>query len=104
MDKLNGFLDHQRESLELLDEQLRVARRMSKLKGKDKALALQWAKTLRDLVELRNTTLANIKVHLLGCDETGSPNEPSDCHQMGMLRSSLSDTSRECLRRGMNPI
>jgi hypothetical protein len=39
---------------------------------------LQWAKTLRDLVELRNATLANIKVHLLGRDETGAANEPAD--------------------------
>lgn len=32
---------------------------------------MQWAKTLRDLVELRNSTLANIKAHMLGRDETG---------------------------------
>ena len=30
-------------------------------------------------MELRNTTLLNIKTHLLGRDETGSSNEPSDC-------------------------
>jgi hypothetical protein len=30
------------------------------------------------LVELRNTTLANIKVHLLGRDETGAITEPED--------------------------
>jgi hypothetical protein len=39
-----------------------------------------WAKTLRDLVELRNTTLVNIKAHLLGRDETGAPNEPEDVY------------------------
>lgn len=45
-------------------------------KGADNRIALQWAKTLRDLVELHDTTLANIKVHLLGRDETGAANEP----------------------------
>ena len=60
-------------TLRFLDEQIATARKMSKPKGKaDKALALQWAKTLRDLVELRNTTLGNIKMHLLGRDETGA--------------------------------
>ncbi len=79
MAKLNGFLDHMRENLEVLDEQIAIARKRSKLKGNaDKAVALQWAKTLRDLVELRNTTLANVKVHVLGRDETGAPTEPAD--------------------------
>jgi hypothetical protein len=75
--KLGGYLDHLRENLEILDEQIVNARRMSRKKGKD-SNALQWAKTLRDLVELRNTTLVHIKTHLLGRDETGSPNEPHD--------------------------
>jgi len=77
--KLNGYLDHLRENLETLDEQIVNARKMSKKKGKD-SNALQWAKTLRDLVELRNTTLANIKAHLLGRDETGATNEPDDVY------------------------
>ena len=76
--KLNGYLDHLREHLETLDEQIVNARKMSKKKGKD-SNALQWAKTLRDLVELRNTTLANIKAHL-GRDETGATNEPHDIY------------------------
>jgi hypothetical protein len=77
--KLNGYLDHLRENLETLNEQITNARKMSRLKGKaDKAIALQYAKTLRDLVELRETTLGNIKVHLLGRDETGAPNEPDN--------------------------
>ena len=77
---IHGYLDRLRENLETLDEQIANARKMSKpgRKGADKAAALQWAKTLRDLVELRNTTLVNIKTHLLGRDETGSPNEPDD--------------------------
>lgn len=49
---------------------------MSKKKGKD-ANALQWAKTLRDLIELRNTTMEKIKGHILGRDETGAINEPT---------------------------
>jgi len=77
--KLNGYLDHLRENLETLDEQIVNARKMSKKKGKD-SNALQWAKTLRDLVELRNTTLANIKAHLLGRNETGATNEPDDVY------------------------
>ena len=77
--KLNGYLDHLRENLETLDEQIVNARRMSKKKGKD-SNALQWAKVLRDLVELRDTTLANIKAHLLGRDETGATNEPDDVY------------------------
>jgi len=70
-----------RENVLVLDEQIAVARKMSKPKGKaDKALALQWAKTLRDLVELRNTTLGNIKMHLLGRAETGAATEPPDAY------------------------
>jgi rubrerythrin len=78
--KLNGYLDHLRENLETLDEQIANARKMStpSRKGADKAAALQWAKTLRDLVELRNTTLLNIKTHMLGRDETGATTEPPD--------------------------
>jgi hypothetical protein len=49
----------------------------SKRKGKD-ANALQWAKTSRDLVELRNETLEKIKAHLLGRDETGAIIEPEN--------------------------
>jgi hypothetical protein len=75
--KFKGYLDRLRENLETLDEQIENARAMSKRKGKD-ANALQWAKTLRDLIELRNETLEKIKVHLLGRDETGSPTEPAD--------------------------
>jgi hypothetical protein len=52
---------------------------MSKVKKKDdKQAALQWAKTLRDLVEIRNVTLEKIKAHLLGRDETGAVKEPCD--------------------------
>ena len=66
-----------RENVESLDEAIATAQIMSKKKGKD-ANALQWAKTLRDLIELRNTTLGNIKVHLLGRDESGAAIEPPD--------------------------
>jgi hypothetical protein len=40
--------------------------------------AVQWAKTLRDLLELRNATMDKIKAHLLGRDETGVVREPED--------------------------
>lgn len=54
-------------------------------KKADKAASLQWAKTLRDLVEVRNTTMGNIKVHLLGSDGTGTPNEPPECRDSIMF-------------------
>lgn len=78
--KLNGYLDHLRENLETLDEQIVNARKMSKKKGKD-SNALQWAKILRDFLEARDRTLANIKVHLLGRDESGAPTEPPDYYR-----------------------
>lgn len=74
--KLRGYLDRLRENVEVLDEQIENARAMSKKKD---ATALQWAKTLRDLLELRTTTLSNIKAHLLGRDETGVVKDPEDC-------------------------
>jgi len=80
--KFKGYLDRLRENLEALDEQIANAREMSKVKtkGQDKAVALQYVKTLRDLVELRDKTLLHIKAHLLGRDETGVVNEPSDAY------------------------
>jgi hypothetical protein len=74
---LRGYLDRLRENLDTLDEQIKSARKMSKKKGKD-SNALQWAKTLRDLVELRDRALVNIKVHLLGRDESGAATEPPE--------------------------
>ena len=81
MTKLKGYLDRLRENLVTLDEQIENARKMSKVKTKgDKAVALQYVKTLRDLVELRSKTLLEIKAHLLGREETGSVNEPPDVY------------------------
>ena len=74
--EFKGYLDRLRENLDVLDEQIEHAREMSKTKD---ASALQWAKTLRDLVELRNTTLEKIKGHLLGRGESGVVKEPPDC-------------------------
>jgi hypothetical protein len=72
--------DHLRESLEPLDEQIENARVMSKSrKIGERQNALQWAKTLRDLIELRNVTLEKIKLHLLGRREIGVAREPDDC-------------------------
>jgi hypothetical protein len=73
--ELHGFLDHLRENLEILDEQILNAREMSK---KEDATALQWAKTLRDLVDLRNVTLEKIQAFLLGRSEVGTVEEPMD--------------------------
>jgi hypothetical protein len=66
-----------RENLEALDEAIDEAKAASKSrKGSDSRIRLQWTKTLRDLVELRNNTLLSIKVHLLGRGESGAPIEP----------------------------
>ena len=37
-------------------------------------------KLLRDMVELQNSTLAAVKTHLLGRDETGAASEPPDVY------------------------
>jgi hypothetical protein len=72
-------LDRQRETLAALDEAIENARAMSKAgKGKDGHGALQWSKQLLNLIEQRDSTLTNIKCHLLGRDETGTPTEPAD--------------------------
>jgi hypothetical protein len=70
-----------RENLEAVDEQIENARVMSgkkPRKGANSREALQWAKILRDLVEVRNQTLTEIKAHLLGRDQTGAITQPSD--------------------------
>ena len=73
--EFKGYLSRLRENLEVLDQQIDHAREMAKAKD---STALQWAKTLRDLVELRNTTLEKIKGHLLGRGESGVVHEPDD--------------------------
>ena len=76
---IHGDLERLRENSESLNEQIENARAMSKAeKGTDSRTALQWTKTLRDLIELRNTTLEKIKGHFLGRDETGAIKEPSN--------------------------
>jgi len=84
LSKFKGYLDRLRENVEALDEAIETARAESKAKkGSDSRTRLQWAKTLRDLVELRNQTLINIKAHLLGRDETGAPIEPNNMYKEG---------------------
>ncbi|MGA2625457.1 MAG: hypothetical protein ABSF63_00160 [Candidatus Bathyarchaeia archaeon] len=70
---LHGFLDHLRENLETLDEQITLAQKNSKGNG-----GLQWAKLTRDLIEQRNMTLDRIKAHFLGRTEVGNIKEPED--------------------------
>src|SRR5208283_3897960 len=78
MTKFKGFLDRLRENIQVLDEEIATARKFAKpRKGSDSQVSLQWAKTLVNLVELRNTTLDKVKLHLLGRDgEFGLPIEP----------------------------
>ena len=71
---LHGYLDRLRENLEVLDSAIDDTKAMPK-KGAEGRARL---KAIRDLVELRNATLLNIKVHLLGRNETGAPYEPED--------------------------
>ena len=75
MTKFKGYLDRLRENIQALDDGIAIARTMSKKKDRS---ALQWAKTLRDLIELRNSTLDRIKAHLLGRDESGAITEPNE--------------------------
>lgn len=76
--KFTGYLDRLRENLELLDGGIENAEAMSKGKRKDARMALQWMKMLRDLVELRNVALLEVKAHLSGRDQTGAIREPPD--------------------------
>ena len=73
---LCGFLDRLRENLEVLDEQVALARRNSMGEG-----GLQWAKLTRDLIEERNLTLDRVKAHLLGRTEVGIIKEPEDYYR-----------------------
>ena len=71
-----GFLNRYRRNIQALDESIEDARKVPKdEKPTDKRARL---KLLRDLVELQNSSLAAVKVHLLGRDETGAPTEPDD--------------------------
>jgi hypothetical protein len=78
--KFKAYLDHLRENIDAVDEPIENAHLMSRAKeGVDSRTVLQWTKTLRDLIELRNSTLANIKLHLMGRDNTfGLVVEPVD--------------------------
>lgn len=76
--KFKSYLDRLREHLEVLDDALEDAVKRSGAEKKDDRGRLQWMKMIRDLVELRNATLQEIKAHLLGRDETGAITEPSD--------------------------
>ena len=73
-----GYLDRLRENIEVLDEAIAIARESSKAKENNNRMSLQWSKVLRELVELRNVTLINIKAHMIGRDQTGVVNEPLD--------------------------
>jgi len=76
---LNGCLDRLREHLEVLDEAIVEARKLSKVrKGASGRDTIQGLKILRDLVEQRNLTLDRIQAHLLGRDQTGAITEPAD--------------------------
>jgi len=71
---LNGFLDHLRSNLQVLDESIEDSRKVPEgERPTDKRARL---KLLRDLVELRGATLDRLKSHLLGLTETGSIKEP----------------------------
>jgi hypothetical protein len=77
-----GYLDRLKQNLEVLDEAIERVRSVNKGRGgREDRVALQWVKLLRDLVEQRNATLAEIKAHLLGRDETGAVRDPPDYYE-----------------------
>jgi len=82
---INGFLDHARQSLQILDQSIADAQQMSHVKtgrGHDNESRLEWTRELRNLIELRNSTLQSIKHHMLGRDyDTGQFSEPEDIWQ-----------------------
>jgi hypothetical protein len=72
--EFKGYLDRLRLSLETLDSAIDDAKAMVKTGAEGRARL----KAIRDLVELRNSTLEKIKSHLLGRDQTGAINEPGN--------------------------
>jgi hypothetical protein len=80
-----GFLDHARLTLQVLDQSIADAQQMSQAKtgrGHDNESRLEWTRELRNLLELRNSTMTEIKHHMLGRDyETGQFSEPEDVWQ-----------------------
>ncbi len=75
---LSGCLNRMRRNLDSLDESIENLRKAPRGEGADDKRAR--LKLLRDLIELQNASLLAVKTHLLGCDETGAPNEPADVY------------------------
>ncbi len=74
---IHGYLDKLGRNIQALDASIESVRKPAKgEKPTDRRARL---KLLRDLVELQNASMAAVKVHLLGRDESGASNEPSDC-------------------------
>jgi hypothetical protein len=79
---IHGYLDAFRENVAALDEAIAIARKMSKSKkSADRHTAIQALKLIRDLAEVRNQTLLNIKAHILGRNESGAIVEPGDHYE-----------------------
>ena len=75
---IHGYLDKLGRNIQALDAGIESVRKPAKgEKPSDKRARL---KLLRDLVELQNASMATVKAHLLGRDETGSVNEPDDIY------------------------
>ena len=73
---IHGYLDKLARNIQALDVGIESARKAAKgEKAVDRRARL---KLLRDLIELQNASMAAVKRHLLGADETGSTNEPED--------------------------
>ena len=63
---INGFLDHARQSLQILDQSIADAQQMSHVKtgrGHDNESRLEWTRELRNLLELRNSTLQSYEAY-----------------------------------------
>ena len=75
---IHGFLDKLGRNIQALDAGIDSVRKPAKgEKPSDRRARL---KLLRDLIELQNASMAAVKAHLLGRDETGSVNEPEDVY------------------------
>jgi hypothetical protein len=71
---LNGYLDHVRRNIDLLDESIEDVRKAPE--GEKPAEKRARLKLLRDMIELQNGRLLDAKAHLLGRDDTGAVREP----------------------------
>ena len=77
--RIPGYLNRLKRNIDVLDDGIDSIQKPPK--GEKPAEKRARLKLLRDLVELQNGSLTSVKVHLLGRDATGAPNEPPDHYE-----------------------